>query len=484
MPQARILIVEDEALVARDTKESLEEMGYAVLAPVASGEEAVQKAGDNRPDAVLMDIHLRGRMDGIDAAVEICDRFQVPVIFLTAYADRELLDRAKEAGSFGYVIKPYDQRALAAMLEMALAKAASERAQRQAEEALRDSEERYRQVVSSSTDAVMVFDAETREFIEVNEACTSLYGYSRDEFLNMSHSEITSEQEASDDSIQKTLEGKLDSIPLRYHRKKDGSVFPVEISASTFTYKGRRVICGVVRDFTERKKTEQELLDYQTQLQRLALELSSTEERERRRVAEDLHDHASQSLAALVMNLQMLRKADLSEDHAEALERSVEMLRRMSADIRTLTFELCPPMLYEMGLSPAVAYLVEQFQKQHDGNFHFSDDGQPKPLNENTRALVYRAVRELLVNATRHADARAVTVSMAGGDGYLSVTVEDDGVGFYASDATSGGRKGAGLGLFSIRERLGLIGGRLEVESEPGQGSRLKMVVPLGSKET
>ena len=128
-----------------------------------------------------------------------------------------------------------------------------------ARDALRDSEERYRQVVSSTIDAVMVFDAETRKFIEVNEACTRLYGYSREEFLNMTHSRITAEQDASDDTIEKTLAGKLDSIPVRYHRKKDGSLFPVEITASTFTYLGREVICGVARDITERRAAEEAL---------------------------------------------------------------------------------------------------------------------------------------------------------------------------------------------------------------------------------
>ena len=130
---------------------------------------------------------------------------------------------------------------------------------KRAEEALRDSEERYRQVVSSTIDAVMVFDAETRKFIEVNEACTRLYGYRREEFLDMTQSRITAEQDASDDSIEKALAGKLDSIPVRYHRKKDGSVFPVEITASTFTYRGRAVICGVVRDITERRAAEEAL---------------------------------------------------------------------------------------------------------------------------------------------------------------------------------------------------------------------------------
>jgi PAS domain S-box-containing protein len=143
---------------------------------------------------------------------------------------------------------------------------------KRAEQALRDSEERYRQVVSTTTDAVMVFDAETREFIEVNESCTTLYGYTRDEFLEMKQDDITDELADSDTTIRQTVAGQLHRIPLRYHKKKDGTVFPVEISASAFVLDGRQVACGLVRDITDRKKAE---MDLESMKKRLELALQS-----------------------------------------------------------------------------------------------------------------------------------------------------------------------------------------------------------------
>jgi len=127
------------------------------------------------------------------------------------------------------------------------------------EEKLLQSEETFRQVVSTTTDAIMLFDAETRRFIDVNKACEKLYGYSREEFLKLRQKDVTAEPAESDASIKKTLEGKLGSIPLRYHKKKDGTVFPVEISASVFELAGREVLCGVVRDITDRKRAEDAL---------------------------------------------------------------------------------------------------------------------------------------------------------------------------------------------------------------------------------
>jgi len=129
------------------------------------------------------------------------------------------------------------------------------------EQTLQESEENYRHLFQTITDAIMLFDAETRQFIDVNDAALSLYGYRREEFLKLTHQDITSEPENSDATIRQTLEGTLARIPVRYHKKKDGSIFPVEISTSTFTSRNRKVLCGVIRDITERKRAEEELLE-------------------------------------------------------------------------------------------------------------------------------------------------------------------------------------------------------------------------------
>ncbi|NOQ46410.1 MAG: response regulator [Desulfobulbaceae bacterium] len=120
------MIVEDEFLIASDIKMSLEEMGFAVTSIVAFGEEAKEKAEEERPDVVLMDIHLRGEMDGIEAADQIYSELRIPVIFLTAYSDENLIKRARTVGSFGYLLKPFDDRELPAMIEMAVYRAEME----------------------------------------------------------------------------------------------------------------------------------------------------------------------------------------------------------------------------------------------------------------------------------------------------------------------------------------------------------------------
>jgi CheY-like chemotaxis protein len=122
----RILIVEDERIVARDISQQLTELGYGTAGIATRGDQAISMAGELRPDLVLMDIQLAGKMDGIEAAQAIHDRFGLPVVFLTAFATDEVLARAKRTGPFGYVLKPFTERELRTVLEMALYKHAAE----------------------------------------------------------------------------------------------------------------------------------------------------------------------------------------------------------------------------------------------------------------------------------------------------------------------------------------------------------------------
>ncbi len=149
---------------------------------------------------------------------------------------------------------------------------------------LTESEGKYRQLFVTVTDAIMVFDADTRQFVDVNEAALRLYGYKREEFLKLKHTDITAEPKESDVSIKQTLKGKLARIPLRYHKKKDGTVFPVEISAGAFSWKNRKMICGVIRNITERKQAEEKIKrdyhiqDVTSQILRTSLQPISLEE--------------------------------------------------------------------------------------------------------------------------------------------------------------------------------------------------------------
>lgn len=140
MADTSIILVEDEIIVAADVKNRLENMGYSVLGIFDTGEEAIEKVGELKPNLVLMDIVLKGEMDGIDAALKIRELFNIPIIYLTAYSDEKTLERAKVTEPFGYVLKPFEDREIQSAIEMAIYK-------HQMEKKLKESEEKYRKLV-------------------------------------------------------------------------------------------------------------------------------------------------------------------------------------------------------------------------------------------------------------------------------------------------------------------------------------------------
>lgn len=136
-------------------------------------------------------------------------------------------------------------------------------------EALRENEEKYRLLFEKESDSIVLWDAETMEVLDANDSCVGLYGYSKSELAVMKAIDLSEEPEETMASVKRTVVGGSDHVPVRWHRKKDGTVFPVEISSGTFTLKGRKVICAIFRDITDRRRTESELREYRDHLEEL-----------------------------------------------------------------------------------------------------------------------------------------------------------------------------------------------------------------------
>lgn len=269
-------------------------------------------------------------------------------------------------------------------------------------------------------------------------------------------------------------------------KRKNGEKFPAEITTTLFREKGEITrITSIVRDITERRQVEEKLLNHQAQLKSLASQLTLTEERERRKIAADLHDHVSQSLSFSKMKLQALRKSESSAQAQQALDEVCDHLGQAIDDTKSLTFNISSPVLNELGFEAAVAdWLTEQIEKKHNMKTEFEDDGQPKSLDDDIRLLLFRNVRELLINVVKHAHANTVKISTSKGGTEIQVRIEDDGVGFDPVETMSMAAKRSEFGLFSIRERLEELGGYLEIDSAPGRGCRVTMTAPLkGAKK-
>lgn len=254
MTQIRILVVEDESIVAADIQDRLEALGYEVPATVGWGEKAVELAGALRPDLVLMDIQLKGRMDGVEAAHQIRRRFNIPVVYLTANADHPTVQRAKVTEPFGYVIKPFEERELHTTIEVALYK-------HRAEQTLKESEERYRLLVELSPEAIVV--QSDGKIVYANPAAASLFGaQSADtlhsiaiaDFLHPDHRENFLARE------NHLRENQQSNLKAEKFVRLDGQVRDVEVVLASVTYGGRPATQILTRDITERRRAEEQLL--------------------------------------------------------------------------------------------------------------------------------------------------------------------------------------------------------------------------------
>ena len=213
----------------------------------------------------------------------------------------------------------------------------------------------------------------------------------------------------------------------------------------------------------------------------LASEASLAEERERRRIAQELHDRIGQNLALCQMKLAGIRQSKIAERRPASLDEVRSLLDQTIKDVRSLTFELSPPVLYELGFEPAVEWLTEQYQKQHGIACVVQDDHAPKPMKSEVEVALFQAVRELLVNVSKHSRASRAKVTLSEDDGHMKICVEDDGAGFEPSTVGPRGSEIVGFGIFSVQDRLEKVDGTLNIESSPGKGTRATLRVPLKS---
>jgi PAS domain S-box-containing protein len=256
---ANILIVEDNRLTALDLTEWLTDLGYNILATASTGEEAVRLIEQMRPDIVLMDINLGGGIDGIEAAARMRPELLIPVIYLTAYAETAVLERAAVTGPYGYLIKPISERELHSTIQMALARRKIDAALIQAHRDLKESREGFRDLFQNNPLPTWIVDHKTLRFLDVNEAAILHYGFSREEFLAMSVVDIhPPENERPLLEIFDPLGPSFRRVRNWRHRRKDGSLIEVDVFSHSCMRDGVPVRLTVAIDITERNAMERE----------------------------------------------------------------------------------------------------------------------------------------------------------------------------------------------------------------------------------
>jgi len=239
-------------------------------------------------------------------------------------------------------------------------------------------------------------------------------------------------------------------------------------------------VYAVARDITERKTVEKAFHQYQLRLKTLASQLTLTEEKERRRIAGDLHDKVSQSLALARVHIATFRRQATDPTQTEAFDGLVDTLHQTILDTRNVIYDLSPPQLTEIGLSSAVQDWLKKYVEERFGiRTEFTDKGRQHQLDIRLRSILFRNTRELVINAVKHAQAARVSVSLIHEENLTKIIVRDDGIGFHVDDHPTFDNIESSFGLFSIRETMAEVGGSLEILSEPGQGTEAVLSLPL-----
>ena len=335
------------------------------------------------------------------------------------------------------------------------------------EGSLRTSESKLRVLFDNEIYAICIFDMDTGEIIDVNEAHVSMYGYTREELLSgMKAYDLSAEPEKNSGAVRTVVQTNSKFVPLSYHRKKDGTVFPVEIVGGAYLWNGRRAMFGLVHDITERVKAEKTLKQY-------ARRLIEVEEDLRKRISMDLHDDIGQELTALSLNLAHVAHTLPKETGADirtVLEDSRLLTKGISRSVRDLMADLRPSQLEEYGLAAAIRFYADQYA-QRTG---LAVTAQVPPhfprLSAKKEIALFRITQEALNNILKHAAARKVVISLASFGAQVRLSIVDDGQGFLPKEAALQ-PAGSGWGLTIMRERAELVGGSFRLQTEVAAGT-------------
>jgi PAS domain S-box-containing protein len=356
------------------------------------------------------------------------------------------------------------------------------------EDQLRGAYSYARGLLEASLDPLVTINSQG-EITDVNKATEHATGVSREQLIGSVFSDYFTEPRKASEGYQMVLsKGFLKDYPLTM-RHASGSMADVLYNATVYRNEAGQAqgVFAAARDITQRKQAEENLKTLHksleqraAQLQTMATELTLAEQRERRRLAQLLHDQLQQSLYAARLGVSTLRRRAQDEELREAMQHMDGLLGQCIAESRSLTMQLSPPILYDGGLAAALEWLARQMQQNHELVVEVDADPDAEPAAEDVRVLLFHSVRELLFNVVKHSGVRRAKVEMSSlSDNRVQIIVSDEGAGFSQTQHDVGQAFTMGFGLFGMRERLEIMGGCLEVSTTPGKGTVVMISAPL-----
>jgi len=467
--KATILIVEDDAIISIRLQEMLASWGYRTLS-ASSGEQALKEIGQSLPDLVLLDVRLKGALDGIEVAEKILGDYKMPTIFLSAYADEELLRRARLTEPYGYLVKPVHERELISIVEMALYKHSMDHR-------LRESEEKFRALADTSSAAILIL--QDNHCVYANPAAEIISGYPLEEFLAIDPNNRMdpTDQPLVNSWLNSGLEGWHENMQRSFSiRTGQGEIRWVEIAVTGMIYMGKKAVVVTANDITDRKNAEQALHESRAQLQDLARYLQTVREDERSKIAHEIHDEFGQALTVIKMDLHLIAeqyKHDLRlrkqlSDVMSLTDSAIDMVRRVASELR-------PGILDDLGLEATLEWQSEDFCDHTHIACNFRWELGDQELGQRISTTLFRIYQESLTNVVRHSGATQVDSSLKIEGDWLVLTIEDNGRGITLNEICSN----QSMGLLGMRERARALGGDVDFQGKDESGTSVRARFPL-----
>ena len=472
----RILVVEDnpgDLFLLQEFLQSTDlDIGEVVHASqLASAKEILSGGGI---DLVFLDLSLPDGY-GLESylALQSYAR-QVPIILLTGLTDKGIAPQALVMGAQDYLIKgDFDEKLLGRAIRYSLERMRNLRF-------LRESEERYRELFNNNPMPMWVFDAVTYQFLEANTAAVHHYGYTLEEFLSKTASDIrlNADKELLKAEVE-AMKGKKDGVKkgIRQHVKKSGEVIFVDIAWHNINYKNRPAILALASDVTERIQLEEELNEQRVSKQKQITEaVILAQEKERTEIGKELHDNVNQILGA--SNLYINTAMTDEESRQELLERSTELVSNAINEIRKISKSLITPGLREIGLIESIEDIIDDLKVAGDKLVIDLDlqNISEEQIEDRRKLTLFRIVQEQLNNIIKHAKASRVLIRLSGEQDNAVLTVSDNGVGFDVS------RHRRGVGITNIISRVEMFNGWVDIQAAPGEGCTLTVGLPMGGE--